>query len=60
MTECKDYDLELSDLLERFEPRNLLIKECTASYLIENNQPIVTLRWVDNTTEYGEATNANS
>ncbi len=50
MTEYRDYDLELSDLIERFGPHNLLIKECMESNLIKNNQPIVTLRWVDDTT----------
>lgn len=60
MTEYRDYDLELSDLIERFGPHNLLIKKCMESNLIKNNQPIVTLRWVDDTTKCGEPTNANS
>ncbi len=60
MIESRDYDLELKDLLKRFEPYNLLIKEHVESNLNEHTQPIVTLRWVDKTTEFGESTDANS
>lgn len=60
MTKRRDYDLEVSDLLKQFEPYSFLIEECAPSYTAETNPPVVTLRWVDNTTESKEEENANS
>lgn len=60
MTKKKDYDSEVSDLLNQFAPHSLLVEECTATYMIEINQPVVTLRWIDNTTECNEEENADS
>lgn len=56
----RDYDHELSKLLKQFEPHNLLIADCKESNLFEINQPIITTKWVDNTTEYRESKDANS
>lgn len=60
MTQKRNYDLEVTNLLNQFESQNLLVEECTASYMTEINQSIVTLRWVDNTAECNEEENANS
>ena len=60
MNTSKDYDLEVDRLLKQFEPHNLLTEECASSFTSNNNQPIVTLRWVDNSTEIEEDTNADA
>lgn len=54
MTINRDYDSELIELLEKFRPHNTLVEQNIKSSLVESNQPIVTLKWIDKENKRGE------